>query len=336
MKPSPAAPSSAGANISAINNKLPTNKSATKPEENQVQFRTLRNGLRVVVIESRLNPLVQIYGAVRAGSVYEHSDEKGMSALLSALLDMGNTRINKQQLVNTQSDLGLPPEAMLKFISTAENIIFHTNCLNTDFSSQMHQMFDCLLEPRLQTDFEGAKSDLFSSLRRAEKRPEIRIERILLRSLIAPNCAYYPVHPEEQISNIGNFKPSDLSDFYHKHVTPANSVVVVCGAVKASDVFDLFEQLTQGWILNTQAFANTAASKDQIELLLSDRAAYKSSLFLPPTNSAEIVFGRIISAPNIKQTINYKAALLIADCALSSHPIFSHVGEQFDLKARII
>ncbi len=38
---------------------------------------------------------------------------------------------------------------------------------------------------------------------------------------------------------------------------------------------------------------------------------------------------------NTKQIENYWAALLIADCALSGHPIFSHIAEQYNLKPEL-
>ncbi len=320
------------------NNKPIVNNDQVQPEASPLQSTTLRNGMRIVVLESHLSPLVQICGAIKAGSVYEQPDERGMSKLLAGLLEMGNSAVNKQQLSMAQVDLGMPPDAMLEFNSGAEDITFKTKCLNADFPSQMRQLFGCLMEPRLQNaDYETAKTEVAASLRRAEKLTETRVDRSLLRGLIASNSPYYPIHPEEEISLMGNYKLKDLTDFYHEHISPPNTTIVVCGDVRCAEVFDLFEQLTQGWILNTQVYANAATTKTsrQPQLILSDKAAYKSSFIMPSSSPAEIVFGRIIPVPDIKQAQNYWAALSIADCVLSNHPILSHVGEQFNSKTEL-
>ncbi len=307
-------------------------------EEAKLQYKVLRNGLRVIVLESHLNPFVQIYGSLKAGSIYERPDARGISKLLAELLDSGSMRMSKQQSIITQSELGLPPDAMLKFDPGLELITFHSRCLSEDFASQIKQLFSCLMEPRLQnSDFEEAKADLATVLRRGEKLPEARIDRALLGSLIASNCAYYPIHPEEEINSLGNFKLSDLVDFYHERVNPANTTILICGDVKPIDVVNSLDQLTEGWILNTQLYGNPADAKNQRkpELVLSNRKAYKSSLILPDSNPAEIVFGRIMPLPGSKQIDTYWAALSIADCALSSHPIFSHIIEQYNLKPEL-
>jgi hypothetical protein len=146
------------------------------------------------------------------------------------------------------------------------------------------------------------------------------------------------LHPEEEISAIANFKLNDAVGFYRGHVTPANTTIVVCGDVQAEQVFDLFEKYTQGWILNAQTYANFAAGKNYRapELILSNRSAYKSSLIMPFSAPGQIVFGRMISVPNIKRIENYWAALLIADCALTGHPIFCRISEQFNSRPELL
>jgi zinc protease len=325
-----------GQNASTLQPKPATKSESPKAEESALQYKLLRNGLRVIVLESHLNPLVQIYGAVKAGNIYEHSDQHGMSKLLAQLFDSGNMRYSRQQLYAMQADLGLPPKAMLKFVSTAENITFHVKCLSEDFGIQAKQLFSCLIDPRLQnTDFDLAKIDLATALRKAEKRAESRIDRTLLRSLITSNSVYFPMHPEEEISSISNFKLPDLVDFYHEHIIPGNTTIIVCGDVKADDVFSQLEQITQGWVLSSQTYASASKNVSASKLITSNRNAYKSSMILPFSHAAEIVFGKVIPIENAKQAQSYWAALSIADCALSSHPIFSHLAQQFNAKAEL-
>ncbi len=126
-------------------------------------------------------------GAVRAGSVYEPADKKGLSSLTTALMNCGGSKTNKQQLTSDQDDLGLPPKAMINFESDLEEIKFQARCLGKDVLPQLTRVVACMREPKMQdADIEKAK-DLAINNGSGEDTVSAKVERALLRSLIPAN-----------------------------------------------------------------------------------------------------------------------------------------------------
>jgi zinc protease len=284
-----------------------------------MSYKTLSNGLEVVVVESHLNPIVQVIGSVQAGSVFDPTDKKGLSALTA--LAMASGKSTRQQTITEQDDMGLPPKAMIKFDSGLEEINFQTRCLSKDFSSQLTRLVACLREPRLQdADIEKAKADLLVGISQSEDMVSTKVERALLRSMMPSTSLYYPVDPSERARSIATLKPVDVRDFYSTHVTPNLTALVVAGDVQANQVFALLDHLSSGW----------SPKKDFVKppVLTTDRHGSKSSLPLKDSTQSLVCLGRLIGAENSSDKT--WSDLLIADCALTNHPIFSRINQRLE------
>lgn len=321
---------------------IPKEEDRIRVEHKHVSNKVLSNGINVIVLESHLKPLVQVYGALRAGSIFEPADSRGMSRLIAAILNNGNTKTTKQQQIIEQSDLGLSPSAMLKFDSHMEHILLQTRCLSRDLPIQLRRLTGCLMEPKLENaDFETIKNDLLVSLKQKEFGAEAKIRRALLSSLISPNCPYYPVNAQQEIDSISEIKLSDAQDFYREHINPISTTLVIAGDVEAKQVFALMEKLSQGWsLVNAQTSAAANAKPEQPapwpQLIVSNRQASKSSILLPSTASGQVVLGRIIPVSNRKRAEAIWVGTLLADCVLSGHPIFSRLGQRFEAKPELL
>jgi zinc protease len=289
----------------------------------QLTYQTLPNGLAVIIIESHLNPVVQIMGSIKAGSVYEPSDKRGLSALTAQAMSCGGSRTNRQQLISEQDDIGLPPKAMIKFDSALEEIKFQTRCLSRDLFSQLTRMSGCLREARLQdTDVEKAKSDLLLSMTQGEDVVSAKVERALLRSLIPASSPYYPVDPTERAKSIATLKASDVKDFYNNHVAPNLTAVIIAGDVEPKQVLSYLERLLSGW--------STKNNVAKPPILATDRHGSKSSLPLKGNNQSLVCLGRLIGTQTEDREDKTWSDLLIADCALTNHPIFSRINQRLE------
>lgn len=295
---------------------------------NAVTYKTLSNGLEVVVIESHLNPIVQLTGCVKAGSIYEPVEKRGLSALAAALLNCGGAKSGRQQLIAEQDDLGLPPEAMIKFDSGLEEIKFQTRCLAKDFYPQLTRLFTSIREPKLQdSDLEKAKSDFLQSMSIGEDPVSAKVERALLRSMIPAQSPYYPVDPSEKAKSISTLKQSDLRDFVNSHVVPNATAIVVAGDVEAPEVIAYLERLVSSWS------AKSDVAKPPI--LASDRRGAKSSLPLKDGFQNLVCLGRLIATAPHDRDEKAWSDLLIADCALTNHPIFSRINQRLETEPEL-
>ena len=180
------------------------------------------------------------------------------------------------------------------------------------------------------------------NLRLSEANTEERVRKTLLNSLVSASCPYYAVNPEQEIDSITNMKISDLQDFYRAHITPSATTLVIAGDVNAQQVFALLEDMTRNWtnVATTANNSQPSADKNKIpyirQLIVSNRQASKSSILLPQNIQSEVVLGRIIPVDSAKQMQAAWVALQLADCVLSSHPIFSRLAQQFEAKPELL
>jgi predicted Zn-dependent peptidase len=241
------------------------------------------------------------------------------------------------------------------FNCRAENITFANRCLSSDLDMQLRHLFASLIQPRMQAaDFDGQKKDLISKLRLSESNGEERIRRAVLSSLIADNCPYYPQHPEQEINALSTVKLSDVQDFYRTHVNAGATAIIIAGDIQPKQVFALLDDITRNWTASTGTTStnpNIASSsssdnaqanveKEKVSpiprLFISNRQVFKSSILLPQESQSQVILGRIIPFADVKQMQAAWVALHVADCVLSSNPIFSRLAEKFEAKPELL
>ncbi len=183
--------------------------------------KTLSNGVNVIVIESHLSPLVEVYGTTKAGSAFETPDRKGVSALLTALLNSGSAKATKQQAIAEQDDLGMPPRAMVRFDSSIDNISFQSRFLSKDLNPQLSRIASSIKEPRFNdADLDKARQEVLSAISQAEDSTKAKVQRALMRNLASSTSHFCPSDPVERAKSVNNLKTADVKDFYSKFVLP--------------------------------------------------------------------------------------------------------------------
>lgn len=323
----------------------------------QISHKVLDNGLNIIVVESHLKPIACVYGSIKAGSAFDRPDCRGQARLMTAIFNSDNFLGNKQQLTSEQNDSVMPSQTMPIFSCHLENITFANRCLSSDIDAQLRHLFAILTQSGVQTaDFNGQKNDLINKLRLGETNGEDRIRRAVLSSLITENCSYYPLHPEQEIAALSAVKIGDLQDFYRMHVNPNATTIIVAGDVQPKQVFALLDDVTRNWTIAASGTSKNAAQinttdisadsaqanaeKEKVpyipRLIVSNRQAYKSSILLPQESQSQVILGRIIPLPDVQQAQAAWVALHVADCVLSSNPIFSRLTEKFEAKPELL
>ena len=286
-----------------------------------VQKKVLKNGVTVLVVESHLTPIVQISGAIRAGDVFEAAGKKGTSALLVQMLNDGPAKSSKHEIQQQQEDMGLTPPAMLKFDPGIENITFQARVLSKDFYREATLLATCLKGMSYEdSDCEKAKSDFFSTAKSTEDSTNTRVNRALLRSVMSPGSAYYPIDPKEKVHAASNLKAADLKDFASQHLTPDSTVIVVAGDIAPDLAFSQVERALDGW---SNGSSKHGALPQAVE---NNKKMLKVSLPESDSNGKTLLtLGRLMKSQSEKKDF---ADLLIADCALTNHPIFSRLAQR--------
>ncbi len=284
--------------------------------DGRVKRATLKNGLTLLVFESHLSPIVQVVGATKAGSAYEPNGKRGIATLAAQLMNNATSKLNHSQLIKAQDEIGLPPDAMIKFDAGMETIGFKTRCLTRDFADQIGRLGACMKDPGLQeSDVDKARGDAIASLKRYDDKISNRVERALYRSLLAPETSYYPMDLMQMVKDLGPLKAADAKSFIQSYITPKSTTIVLTGDIDLDTATRLVERATEGW--TEKGDRKTPAAQT------SARRVLKTSIPLNDDHSeAMVMIGRLVPVSPYDEDY---PALLLADCALTNHPIFSRL-----------
>ncbi len=278
----------------------------------------LKNGITVAVLETKLSPSVQIIGAVKAGEAYEPTGKRGAAAVLAQLMVDGSPKYSRQSAVSLQDELGLEPAAMIKFEPGPQWISFQSRCLTRDTGTILGILASQLRDPLLKdTDVERAKQLVIDRVKKSEDTVRARVKRALMQSLIAPNTSFYPLEPMDKARFVGNLKDSDLRDFHLQAVRPDATTIVFVGDISLSQAVDLAERSFDGW-----TGKNTAK---KVLVQPNARRILKTSMTIDKKQDTMATIGRLVDSGLGKSDY---PLLLLADCALTSHPIFSRFAQK--------
>jgi predicted Zn-dependent peptidase len=137
---------------------------------------------------------------------------------------------------------------------------------------------------------------------------------------MSPGSAYYPIDPKEKVHAASNLKAADLKDFASQHLTPDSTVIVVAGDIAPDLAFSQVERALDGW---SNGSSKHGALPQAVE---NNKKMLKVSLPESDSNGKTLLtLGRLMKSQSEKKDF---ADLLIADCALTNHPIFSRLAQR--------
>lgn len=305
--------STVGNTATAIGKQIAQLKPGTVAEYPNISHRVLKNGLNLIVFQSKISPIVQIAGSIEAGDAYSPKDKPGLSLLASSLLSQGSATRNRAQLQQVQDDLGIASNKMLSFDSNIETIDFSSRCLSSDLPELLTVIAEQLTQPALDAgSLEKARQESLAQLKSREESALQKTDRVLLQALLDENSPYCPAQASDQASTISKASLPDLQKFFASHVVPGASTIVLAGDINADDVFSLLEQKLGKW--------SGKSAHTRLHAKLRQQRVLRSSLPLSNSSKAIIAFGQIMP---INQTSADWGSLLIADEILAAHPMFS-------------
>jgi predicted Zn-dependent peptidase len=280
----------------------------------------LKNGMTVAVLETKLSPAVQIVGAVKAGEAYEPVGKRGASAVLAQLIADGSGRYSKQQAVTLQDELGIAPQSMIRFDAGPQWIHFQTRCLSRDVNTQLGILSSQLREPQSKdSDVEHAKQIVTEKIKHTEDTVKARVKRALMQSLIAPNTSFYPLEPMDKAHFVASLKASDVREFHAHAVRPDATTLVFVGDLTLAQAIDYAERAFEPW--------SGASTAKKVLVQANPRRMLKSSMTIDKRQDTMVTIGRLVDSGLGRPDY---PLLLLSDCALTSHPIFSRFAQKIN------
>jgi zinc protease len=190
----------------------------------RIHEHVLENGLRVLLAERHLDPVVAVMLWYRAGARNETEKEAGVSHFLEHMMFKGSARHGKGAIDRITTTLGGTNNAFTTADHTAYWFEFASDRWESALEVEADRMRALLLDP---SEFEAEKQVVLEELAQGEDDPW----RVLSQEV---QSALFQRHPYRRpvigyADTLKALHVREMRDYYERFYHPGNAVLVVCG-----------------------------------------------------------------------------------------------------------
>ncbi|HEX8551488.1 MAG TPA: pitrilysin family protein [Abditibacteriaceae bacterium] len=204
-----------------------------------ISLRTLPNGVRSLVKETRGSGVVAVQVWVRAGSRYETANNAGVSRLIEgiALQNSKNYSRTKGGVEGALGGIG----ASVASQTTRDGTNYSATVAPAFFSNAVRALSDAVLNPRLtEAEVETAKLELEDDVNRREADPLQAVTDLAFRAGFAKHP--YRFSPSGTVESLGKLRGKSVRDYYAARYVGSNISVVVVGDITTEAAHALVAQ----------------------------------------------------------------------------------------------
>ncbi len=195
---------------------------------------TLSNGLKVVIVERRVLPIVSVQLWYRVGAVDEVDGKSGLAHFLEHMSFKGTKNLKPGEFSRIIKSLGGSDNAATSHDYTMYYVDVSSEHLSKVLPMLKEMMFDLVLDLR---EFESEKKVILEERRmRYEDNPMGQFfEDFLYNSFKKINYRRPVIGWEEDIKSL---TIEDMLNFYNTYYSPKNAILVIVGSVSSDKVID--------------------------------------------------------------------------------------------------
>jgi zinc protease len=247
--------------------------------------RTLDNGLRVFVVETREVPLVTLRLLVPAGSVLDPAGKEGIANLTADLLLKGAGGLGAEEISEAIEGVG----GRLDARAGKDFTVVTGDFLSRDLELGLDYLARAVTAPDFPGDeFSRERSIVLAELQQVKESPGALASREFTRALLAGHPYGNPVNGYP--GSVESLAPDDAVAFYETYYVPKGSILAVVGDVDAKKVMKLVEKELGGW--KGEAPASTVpdlAAAEGRRVIVIDK---------PDATQSQIRFGNLAAGMN--------------------------------------
>jgi zinc protease len=213
--------------------KRPPSGAPASPRVPAIQMRTLKNGIKVAVLEQHELPVVSVRVVIDAQALLDPTGKEGVATLTSQMLSEGTTTRTADQLAEAFADLG----------NTVRPDGFTTVKANVD--SSLALLADMLLHPAFpQASLDRIRQNSIAALKRSKDQPNYLARRVFVNAVWGAGHPYQRTTTEQ---SLGAITRDDLVAFHGKYYRPQNVKIVVAGDITPAAAVAKLEAALGKW-----------------------------------------------------------------------------------------
>jgi predicted Zn-dependent peptidase len=288
-----------------------------------ITTKKLPNGLSLTVLHVKTSPVLEIAGACKAGLAYNSPGKPGLAEVHAQILNGDSLKISQVKTTELQFMKGLPRRDLIYFNPEKIKLTFRTRAFSEDLESQLKLVFHHLIEPSVNaTTLERAKKAVEDGVMSAEKQPEKRLERAILRNCFTAQSALAPDEPAQILKSVLDISEEDVTKFHLQHVQPSETSIVIAGNISMDQAYQALSSALEGhsWSGQIESKIDTNLKQMAKKVLINTSSSANAS------RETMVALGRVYpdSLSNGKLS-----RLLLANCIMCEHPLYSATVKYF-------
>ena len=208
----------------------------------EYELRQLDNGLQIVVVAAREQPVVNVRLIMRAGSSNDPESKPGVASMAAQMLDQGAGDLTAEEIAKTIDNIG----GALSVGAGSDLSFVNVLVMKDSFGLALDTFADVIRRPRYDSrELERQRQQLLSSMQVSYEDPGY-IANVVLGRLI------YGMHPYGRPSNgtrasLASITREDLVEFHRSHYLPNNAIVAIVGDVTTDEAVTGIKQVLGDW-----------------------------------------------------------------------------------------
>ncbi len=213
------------------------------PGSHNIADSTLANGIRVLVYENFATQSVVMLGSSRTGMLYEPFEKNGLAGLTASALMRGTKNRDFVTIAETLEFIGTD----LTVNSGQHRGGFFGKSLAEDLNVLVDVAADVLRYPSFPAaQVDRLRGEIMTGLSIRQQDTRYRANRAFMETLYP---AHHPYHYAQRgtLTSLPTITLDDIQQFHQTVYGPKDMVIVIVGAVKASDATALIERYFGDW-----------------------------------------------------------------------------------------
>ena len=204
--------------------------------------KTLKNGLRVIVVQKRGVPIVESRLLIKTGSEADPPELAGLADMTASLLTKGTKTRSAEEIARGVDALGATLQSGAGW--DASNISL--NVMSANLPKAIGYLADVVRNPAFANDeIERLRAQGLDALQVAMHDPGELSRFVAARILFG--ATPYGHNAGGTITSLPRIKQIDIVSFHKRYYRPKNAILVFGGDVAPAKAFALAEQLFGGW-----------------------------------------------------------------------------------------
>lgn len=205
-------------------------------------LRTLPNGLQVVAVTDREQPIVSAQMLVKAGAASDPKDKPGVANLVAQLLDQGTPTRTAGEIADAVDSAG----AELTVLSGTDVTFAQVTVMSDGVGFGLDTLSDVIRHPAFAAEeLERQRQRVKSGLQVNYEDPAYIADVVFDRLVFGGHP--YVMPGAGTPDSIGRITRDDLVEFHRQYFAPNHCILAIVGDIAAADAFAAAEKAFGGW-----------------------------------------------------------------------------------------